>query len=574
MTGGAPPALGTDRVSPESAASRPASRARAALVLVAIVAPLYGARLGAAPLFDRDEAFYVQAAREMTARDDRMTPWFNDAARFDKPIFYYWAQLASRDLLGESETAARAPSALALAALVTLVFCALDGLAGTRAAFAAGLFTAIAGESLALGRLGIPDATFALFLTGMWLSAFAWADGVVEPRSGATALAVFGSLAILTKGIVAPVLLVLALGAYRAWNGPFRGRVDRASFTRLVAVGALLTAPWFVIETILAGWEFPKIFFFKHHFERFVSGLPGHDKPWWYFATNVPFLFLPAIVYLPAALDAARRTDARPDAAVGVRLTRMALAWFAAVLVFFSLSKGKLANYVFPALPAAAIVAGLEVEARWSRRRAIGVSERVLTGVIAIAALACLLLSGPIGRFIGSFLAEENRAQLVDLGWWPLMPAAVLGGLAAASARALGARGEPRRFFATAGAAFVGFALFVALVAMPAFGEQVHGSTRDVAVRIGRALDVAPGRILQYRLYRPTMVFYARHPIAMTKNRDDLEAALANPAPLFVATLRKHVAKEPIPGVSEIGGGDRVVVLANDAALAALRRTE
>lgn len=573
MTGAPRLSDGPNRVSHEPNAIRPLSRARAALLLAAIVVPLYGARLGVAPLFDRDEAFYVQAAREMEARDDRMTPWFNDAARFDKPIFYYWAQLASRDLLGETETAARVPSALALAALVALVFCALDGLAGTRAAFAAALLTAIAGESVALGRLAIPDATFALFLTGMWLSAFAWADGVVEPRTGATALAVFTSLAILTKGIVAPVLLVLALGAYRAWNGPFRGRIDRASLGRLLAVGALLTAPWFVIETALSGWEFPKTFFFKHHLERFVSGLPGHDKPWWYFATNVPFLFLPAVVYLPAAFAAARRADARPDAAVRTRLTRMALAWFAAVLVFFSLSRGKLANYVFPALPAAAIAAGIEVEARWTRRRATGTSERVLVGVIALAALACVVLAGSIGRFVGSFLAEENRVQLVDLDWWPLLPGAALAWLALAGARALRG-GEPRRFFAAAGAAFAGFALFVAVVAMPAFGEQVHGATRDLAVRIGRALDRTPGRILQYRLYRPTMVFYARHPIATTKDREELDAALASPEPLFVATLRKHVAKQPIAGVTEIGGGERVVVLANDAALAALRATE
>jgi predicted ribosome quality control (RQC) complex YloA/Tae2 family protein len=70
------------------------------------------------------------------------------------------------------------------------------------------------------------------------------------------------------------------------------------------------------------------------------------------------------------------------------------------------------------------------------------------------------------------------------------------------------------------------------------------------------------------------MVFYARHPITVTKDREDLDAALASPEPLFVATLRKHLAKDPIPGVTEIGGGDRVVVLANDAALAALRQRE
>ncbi len=547
----------------------PPRRGRCVLALLAILLPLYGLRLGAAPLFDRDEAFYIESAREMAGRGNWLTPWFNDQARFDKPILYYWSQLASRAALGESEVAARVPSALALLVLSLGIFAAVEGIAGTRAAFIAALLVGISGESLALGRLGIPDATFALFLTASWLTAFAWVEGILERRSGATVLAVFLALAVLTKGVVAPVLLGLALAGQRLWCGPFRRAPDRAAILRVTLVGAAVAAPWFVAETILEGWEFPKVFFFKHHLERFVSGLPGHDKPWWYFATNVPFLFLPAILHLPASWRSARRARGGAEAAIAERFARMALVWFATVLIFFSLSKGKLANYVFPALPAAAIAAALEIDARWSGRRSLGRSEHVAVGVLGLCAIACLLLSGSIGHAVASLLDEETRAQFPELGWVPLAPSFVLATLATLAARALGRR-DARRFFALAGAAFTTFALFIALFAMPAFGEQMHGDTRDVARRIGTALAHQPGRILQYRFFRPTMVYYARHPISTTKDRAVLEAELANPAPLFIATLRKHLAREPIPGVTEIGGSSRFVVLANPAAVATL----
>ncbi len=562
-----------DSATSVAAASAQPARGRAVFALLAILLPLYGLRLGAAPLFDRDEAFYIESAREMAERGNWLTPWFNGQPRYDKPIFYYWSQLASRAVRGENEAAARIPSALALLLMSLGVFAAVDGLAGTRAAFIAALLVGTSGESLALGRLAIPDATFALFLTACWLTTFGWVEGIVERRAGATALGVFLGLAVLTKGVVAPVLLLLSLAAYRLASGPFRHAPDRDAIARVLVVGAAVSGPWFVVETVLEGVDFAKIFFFKHHLERFVSGLPGHDKPWWYFATNVPFLFLPAILHLPASVrDAWIRRRAADDTIV-TRLATMALAWATTVLVFFSLSKGKLANYVFPALPAVAIAAALEIDARCSRRRAMGRSERAVVAVLALTALACVLLSGSIGRAVAALLDEGTRAQFPDLGWMPMVPATVLAACAVLAARAL-ARGDARRFFAAAGTGFGAFALFVALFAMPAFGEQMHGDTRDVSRRIGAALAREPGRILQYRFFRPTMVYYARHPIATTKDRAVLDAELAKPEPLFVATLRKHVAREPIPDVVEIGGSSRFVVLANPAAAAALADAE
>jgi len=537
---------------------RASSRATAIALLVALLVPLYGARLGAAPLFDRDEAFYAESAREMVARHDWLTPWFNGEPRFDKPILYYWLQLGSRAVLGESEAAARLPSALAACALVLGTFVALDGLAGTGVALAASLLLALATETVALGRLAIPDATFALFLTGSWLVAFAWTEGIVEVSSGARALGAFLGLAILTKGLAAPVLVALTLALHRACSGPFPARIDRVAWTKLAAVA--------FAETCLEGSSFLATFFLKHHLERFVSGLPGHDKPWWYFATNVPLLFWPAVAYLPSAWVNARLEATVSNTRVEARLTRFAFAWFAVVLIFFSMSRGKLANYVFPALPAVAILAGSRVAARWTGREPLGRTERVAALVLGLVALGCVSISGPMGDWIRARLNEDNREELIALGWLPLWPAALLGCCGWLAARAI-REAAPRRAFAALGSGFALLSFTGALFAMPEFGRRAYGPTRAVARWMGAALADEPGRILQYRLYRPTMVHYAHHSIEVTKDRNRLDEELAQPGPLFVATLRKHLDVEPpMPGLTEVGGSERVVVLANQAA--------
>ena len=51
------------------------------------------AGLGRAALWEPDEARYAEATRQMLARGDFLTPWYNGEPRFEKPILFYWMQL-------------------------------------------------------------------------------------------------------------------------------------------------------------------------------------------------------------------------------------------------------------------------------------------------------------------------------------------------------------------------------------------------------------------------------------------------------------------------------------------------
>ena len=69
--------------------------------------------LGTPPLFDPDEGYYPETAREMLVHGNALDPVFNGAPRWGKPVGIYFLQYLGFRTLGLNETAARLPSLLA-----------------------------------------------------------------------------------------------------------------------------------------------------------------------------------------------------------------------------------------------------------------------------------------------------------------------------------------------------------------------------------------------------------------------------------------------------------------------------
>jgi 4-amino-4-deoxy-L-arabinose transferase-like glycosyltransferase len=88
--------------------------------LVAAIAFLW--HLGSVGLIDETEPMFVESARQMAITGDWITPYFNDATRFDKPPLVYWLMAIGFKTIGINTWAARLPSALSAMALVGLLF--------------------------------------------------------------------------------------------------------------------------------------------------------------------------------------------------------------------------------------------------------------------------------------------------------------------------------------------------------------------------------------------------------------------------------------------------------------------
>src|SRR5438874_1108857 len=98
------------------------SRTRDILFLSAISFLCFFWRLGSISLFDFNEGFYVEAAREMFLRGDYVTPQVNGAFFFDKPPLVLWLAAGSFHLFGVTEFAARLPVAVCATLLVFLTY--------------------------------------------------------------------------------------------------------------------------------------------------------------------------------------------------------------------------------------------------------------------------------------------------------------------------------------------------------------------------------------------------------------------------------------------------------------------
>ncbi len=69
-------------------------------------------RLGYLPLLDPDEAHYAEITREMMSAQEFVVPLLDGQPHIDKPVLFHWMQAGSFRVLGQTEFAARLPSAL------------------------------------------------------------------------------------------------------------------------------------------------------------------------------------------------------------------------------------------------------------------------------------------------------------------------------------------------------------------------------------------------------------------------------------------------------------------------------
>ena len=139
--------------------------------------------------------------------------------------------------------------------------------------------------------------------------------------------------------------------------------------------------------------EFFRFFIIEQHFGRFLT--PAiHPEPLYYYVPVLLGLLLPWTWLLPWTLAAGGRWR-DPD-------ERFLVIWAAVILVFFSLSRGKLVPYILPALLPLALLVGHGL-ARLTGAGRLNFNSRFLktsllvwavTGVVLVA-LSCLASRGP-----------------------------------------------------------------------------------------------------------------------------------------------------------------------------------
>jgi 4-amino-4-deoxy-L-arabinose transferase-like glycosyltransferase len=392
------------------------------------------------PLIDRDEPRFAEASREMIERGDYVVPYFNNQPRLDKPPLTYWAQTVSYRIFGETDFAARLPSAVAAALIALSIFTWGRRIGGDKIGLWAAIIFTLSLQTFIHGKAAVADMWLVLFVTlAHWsgyeviqhptLNAQRPTPGSKETNQtsnlkhrtslGWWTFYVSLALGFLAKGPIAwtPLLTV----ACTIFYAPNLQLCRRFKFVRGILLMLAIIATWGIPALIQTHGEFLRIGIGRHVIARSLGAMEGHG--WnslggyvlllpFYFVT-IFVSFFPWSIKLPSLLKSLWRKRDNID--------NYLFSGAAIIFIIFSLIKTKLPHYTLPAFGLLALL----LARHWRQDTALANSERLrergrrsLFKAIAIAT-ACawiaiaLVVPPTVARFFPAYqLFQQSRASL------------------------------------------------------------------------------------------------------------------------------------------------------------------
>jgi len=383
---------------PDPPAGQPALFAtpkKAWTLLALVFLAIYGAALFSPSLLDDADTTHAQAAQHMLTSGNWVTLYVDGVRYLEKPPLPYWMVAADYALFGFNVFATHLPMALGVLGCAILAWHWSRRAWGDRAAFYAALAMLTCVGAFLFTRFLIPESLLTCFLL---LALYTFLTGL-EDRKPAHFYIAYASiaLALLSKGLIAPVFFVAGIVPYLIVTGDWRRWREFRLFTGLLLFLAI-GAPWH----ILAGLQNPSqghpispipspghvhgffwFYFINEHFLRFLGQRFPNDynrQPWYVFWGGQLIWLFPWSLFLPVALRRAWRNrhlfaaDLRYDATntiqfldprlsahessrLAARLrfrarTSLLLSLYAGfILIFFALSTNQ-EYYTWPIYPA------------------------------------------------------------------------------------------------------------------------------------------------------------------------------------------------------------------------------
>jgi len=534
---------------PDAAASP--SRAHMIFLLV-LCALLFFLGLGALGLTDRDEGSNAEAAREMVASGDWLTPTLNGTPRFAKPILIYWLIACSYLVFGVSEFTARLPSALFGTLLVLMQYAFATRLLGPTVGFRAALMLLLNFEVLAIGRMVLTDMVLVFFTTLSIFSFFLAMEGEGRAKRWYWGFYVGVALATLTKGPVGVLVPLLAVIPYLLFTRRWREVVAECRLLTGTAVFLLIAAPWYAAMFLLHGAGYAASAR-GDTLTRFFSVIGGHGGTILFYIPILLFGFFPWSGFLPSALVEALRERQDPQRA----LQALCAVWILGVFLFFTLSSTRLPHYIAPLFPAAALL----VAASWDRSlsaeggRAGSVSFWLTLGVGCLLGLAFVGLDWGYERFNAQIAQEFPAAAQVEPGWVPMaIGFLILVGMGLFGYASLTA-GRAGLGFGIASGLMVGITLLIVTVALPRFNQYFIEPPQALAAIAGLNLE-GTDTLVVYGRPKPSLLFYAKRrckaaqpcvEVIKPGEEEKLRPVLARPGQIMILTQDRLRAKLPVP---------------------------
>ncbi|HJW09400.1 MAG TPA: glycosyltransferase family 39 protein [Holophagaceae bacterium] len=383
-------------------------------LLLLVLLPLRG-------YWSPDEPDFAQCVKEMRLRGEWLLPYLNGLPYSEKPILFYWFMKVCA-LGGEALTGGLgfvqgvAPWALRLPSVITAIaFMAAFQRWAER--FLQKDVARIAMMILATTPLWVWQSQYIqidLFFCALlawawlqWLGGYLLLRGLKEPRregeAGRRFLAAYAflALAFLAKGPLAPVLSLLLVLAFLAWQRDWKTfREMRLGWGILLFL--LIAAPWSVMMAVKAGPHYVYELVVKQNLQRATHAF-DHIQPWYQYLVYMLSDFFPWVLLLPALGFFIFKGEARRSP-----VARFLLLAFVVPLLFLSWVQSKQGKYLLMAYPMLALLmAGMlqpvSVE---------GVSAARIRRLGSVMALGLGLLAVPLLLLALGLGGHKVQAQL------------------------------------------------------------------------------------------------------------------------------------------------------------------
>jgi 4-amino-4-deoxy-L-arabinose transferase-like glycosyltransferase len=203
-------------------------------------------------------------------------------------------------------------------------------------------------------------------------------------------------LASMSKGAAGFALPLAVAGAYLILHGRWR-ELGQSELLRGGSLVVLLVAPWYVAMYARHGRVIFDELVLRHMLGRALDHLhdtnAGECVGFRYYVWQLGYALFPWIGLLPAALFSAVNTRAgRPESVQ--RVVDVGLLWALVTFALFTSMGTKFHHYILPALPAFAVLVGVDLGERWREPREAVERAGASSAVVGISGALLALLVG------------------------------------------------------------------------------------------------------------------------------------------------------------------------------------
>ncbi|HEY0504755.1 MAG TPA: glycosyltransferase family 39 protein [Lysobacter sp.] len=444
-----------------------------------------GTGLGLRDPWPADEPRFTLVARHMVESGDWLFPHRGHELYSDKPPLFMWLQAIAYTVFGNWRVAFLLPSLLA--ALGTL-WCVVDlgaRLWTRRVGLYAGYALLFALQFTWQAKKAQIDPLVVFWITLGNYGLLRHVLQVARNRGPDWPMWMLGwaaaALGTISKGVGFLALLMLlpaGIASLRGWDVKVHARSAKFWLGPLafVLAACVWLVPMLVAAIGHAGPEYRAYvddILLRQTAKRYGASW-DHGQPVWYFLEVMATMWLPTVLALPWAIPAWRRRLRRRDPRY-----LLPLAWWALVIVFFSIPGGKRDMYILPALPMMALALAPLLPGllrRRDARRTVSVFTWIFAGGLLLGGLA--MWFGDPG-FERRFVAErgiEGEAQALAAC------IAAIGAFGVACLLWIGRRRPVAAMLATLTALWVVFGLAIA----PLLNDS--SSARGLMTEVGRRI--------------------------------------------------------------------------------------